>query len=99
MLIYIIYFAVSYPLCALIHDFSGAVRDGEMIPVLARPGSGCTTFLKAIANDRSGYAAVTGDVTYGGTSAEGQRRNSTGEVNYNPEDDQHLPALSVWQTP
>ena len=86
------------PTRTLIHDFSGAVRDGEMMLVLGRPGSGCTTFLKAIANDRSAYAAVTGEVTYGGISAEEQRKNYKGEVNYNPEDDRHLPALTVWQT-
>lgn len=82
----------------LIHDFSGVVRDGEMMLVLGRPGSGCSTFLKAIANDRSSYAAVEGEVTYGGISAEEQHKSYKGEVIYNPEDDQHLPALTVWQT-
>ena len=82
----------------LINDFSGVVRDGEMMLVLGRPGSGCSTFLKAIANDRSSFAAVEGQVTYGGISAEEQRMHYKGEVNYNPEDDQHFPALTVWQT-
>ncbi|KAL8871620.1 MAG: hypothetical protein Q9174_002588, partial [Haloplaca sp. 1 TL-2023] len=82
----------------LINDFTGVVRNGEMMLVLGRPGSGCTTFLKAVANKRGGYAAVTGDVHYGGMSASEQHRHYRGEVNYNPEDDQHLPALNVWQT-
>jgi ATP-binding cassette subfamily G (WHITE) protein 2 (SNQ2) len=82
----------------LIHNFSGIVRDGEMMLVLGRPGSGCSTFLKAIANDRSSFAAVEGEVTYGGISAEEQRKHYQGEVNYNPEDDQHFPTLTVWQT-
>jgi ATP-binding cassette, subfamily G (WHITE), member 2, SNQ2 len=82
----------------LIRDFSGVVRDGEMMLVLGRPGSGCSTFLKAIANDRSSFAAVEGEVTYGGISAEDQRKLYRGEVNYNPEDDQHFPTLTVWQT-
>jgi len=82
----------------LIHDFTGAVRDGEMMLVLGRPGSGCSTFLKAIANERESFAAVEGEVTYGGISAEEQRKHYKGEVNYNPEDDQHFPALNVWQT-
>jgi ATP-binding cassette subfamily G (WHITE) protein 2 (SNQ2) len=82
----------------LIHDFSGIVRDGEMMLVLGRPGSGCSTFLKGIANDRSSFAAVEGEVTYGGISAEDQRKFYRGEVNYNPEDDQHFPTLTVWQT-
>ena len=82
----------------LLNDFSGVVRDGEMMLVLGRPGSGCTTFLKAIANDREGYAEVLGEVSYGGISAEKVKKHFRGEVNYNPEDDVHFPALSVWQT-
>ena len=82
----------------LIHDFSGLVKDGEMMLVLGRPGSGCSTFLKTIANDRGSFAEVTGDVSYSGISAEEQRKRYKGEVNYNPEDDQHFPALTVWQT-
>lgn len=72
----------------LTNDFTGIVRDGEMMLVLGRPGSGCTTFLKAIANKRGDFASVTGDVHYGGISAEEQNAQYRGEVNYNPEDDQ-----------
>jgi ATP-binding cassette, subfamily G (WHITE), member 2, SNQ2 len=82
----------------LIHDFSGVVRDGEMMLVLGRPGSGCSTFLKAIANERGTYAAVEGDVHYGGISAAEQKKYYKGEVNYNPEDDTHFPDLNVEQT-
>lgn len=82
----------------LVHDFSGVVRDGEMMLVLGRPGSGCSTFLKAISNKRDDYAAVTGEVTYGGISAEKQKKQFRGEVTYNPEDDKHFAALTVWQT-
>lgn len=35
---------------------SGCVRPGEMLLVLGRPGSGCTTLLKMLANKRTGYA-------------------------------------------
>lgn len=86
------------PRRTLIHDFTGVVRDGEMMLVLGRPGSGCTTLLKAIANQRGEYAEVTGDVRYGGIPADKQDAQYRGEVNYNPEDDQHFPALNVWQT-
>lgn len=82
----------------LIHDFSGIVRDGEMLLVLGRPGSGCSTFLKAIANNRESYAAVNGEVTYGGIPAEKQKKLYRGEVAYNPEDDKHFASLTVWQT-
>ena len=91
-------FGHSPPVRTLINDFTGVVRHGEMMLVLGRPGSGCTTFLKAIANQRGGYAEVTGDVHYGGIPAEKQHAHYRGEVNYNPEDDQHFPALNVWQT-
>ena len=82
----------------LLHDFTGLVRDGEMMLVLGRPGSGCSTFLKTIANNREEYAGVTGEVTYGGIDAEKQKKNYRGEVNYNPEDDVHFPELNVYQT-
>ncbi|RMZ11184.1 hypothetical protein D0864_01061 [Hortaea werneckii] len=82
----------------LIHDFTGCVRDGEMMLVLGRPGAGCSTFLKAVANNRQGYAGVSGDVTYGGIPAEKQAKMYRGEVNYNPEDDIHFANLNVWQT-
>jgi len=82
----------------LIHDFTGVVRDGEMLLVLGRPGSGCSTFLKAITNNRDGYAGVDGDIRYGGIPAEEQSANYRGEVNYNEEEDQHFPTLTVEQT-
>ncbi|KAF2710440.1 ABC transporter-like protein [Pleomassaria siparia CBS 279.74] len=82
----------------LINDFSGVVRDGEMMLVLGRPGSGCSTFLKAIANNRESYAGVEGQVSYGGIPADKQKKRFRGEVNYNPEDDTHFASLSVWQT-
>ncbi|KAL1960158.1 hypothetical protein VTO42DRAFT_8701 [Malbranchea cinnamomea] len=86
------------PLRKLIHDFSGVLGEGEMMLVLGRPGAGCSTFLKAIANDRAAFAAVEGEVSYGGIPAAVQARRFRGEVNYNPEDDQHFPSLTVWQT-
>ncbi|KAJ5475879.1 CDR ABC transporter [Penicillium sp. IBT 31633x] len=91
-------FGKKPPIRELIHDFSGAVREGEMMLVLGRPGAGCTTFLKAIANDRSAFAGVHGEVSYGGLSSQDQNKYFRGEVNYNPEDDQHFPTLTVWQT-
>ncbi|KAF1977579.1 ABC transporter-like protein [Bimuria novae-zelandiae CBS 107.79] len=82
----------------LINDFSGVVKDGEMMLVLGRPESGCSTFLKAIANDRGSYASVDGEVSYGGISTEEQGKKFRGEVNYNEEDDVHFASLNVWQT-
>ncbi|KAK4186356.1 putative ABC transporter [Podospora australis] len=82
----------------LINDFTGVVRHGEMMLVLGRPGSGCSTFLKVIANNRGSYAAVEGEVSYSGISAEDADKHYRGEVVYNAEDDQHMPTLTVGQT-
>jgi ABC-type multidrug transport system ATPase subunit len=41
-----------------------------MLLVLGRPGSGCSTFLKVIGNQRAGYKSIEGDVRYGGADAE-----------------------------
>lgn len=40
-----------------------------MLLVLGRPGSGCSTFLKVIGNQRTGYKGIEGDVLYGGTDS------------------------------
>ncbi|KAE8397213.1 ABC-2 type transporter-domain-containing protein [Aspergillus pseudonomiae] len=93
-----LHFGKRPPVRDLLHDFSGAVREGEMMLVLGRPGAGCSTFLKTIANDRGAFAGVEGEVSYGGLSAEEQHKHFRGEVNYNQEDDQHFPNLTVWQT-
>ena len=82
----------------LIHDFTGCVLDGEMMLVLGRPGAGCSTFLKAISNNRESYAQISGEVSYGGIPAEKQKKMYRGEVNYNQEGDVHFASLNVWQT-
>ncbi|KUI72286.1 Brefeldin A resistance protein [Cytospora mali] len=86
------------PVRDLLSSFDGCVRPGEMLLVLGRPGSGCTTFLKAFCNQRAGYVDVEGDVTYGGTDAKTMARDFRGEIIYNPEDDLHYATLSVRRT-
>lgn len=86
------------PVRDLLSSFDGCVRPGEMLLVLGRPGSGCTTFLKAFCNQRAGYVDVQGDVTYGGTDAKTMAKDFRGEVIYNPEDDLHYATLSVRRT-
>ena len=56
-----------------------------MCLVLGCPGAGCTTFLKTIANQREGYAKVSGDVLYAGITAEEMAKYYKGEVVYNQE--------------
>ncbi|KAK0640540.1 ABC transporter G family member 19, partial [Lasiodiplodia hormozganensis] len=82
----------------ILHGFSGSIRSGEMLLVLGRPGSGCTTFLRAIANHRHHFLEVSGDVSYGCISAREQAEHYRGEITYCPEDDVHFPRLRVWDT-
>ncbi|KAA8576817.1 hypothetical protein EYC84_006868 [Monilinia fructicola] len=82
----------------ILKDFRGVVKPGEMVLVLGRPGSGCTTFLKVIANQRFGYTGVDGEVLYGPFDAHEFSKKYRGEAVYNQEDDVHHPTLTVGQT-
>ena len=86
------------PIRTIVDSFTGCVRPGQMLLVLGRPGSGCSTFLKVLANQRFGYEAIDGEVTYGGTDAKTMGKHYRGEVLYNPEDDLHYATLSVKNT-
>lgn len=86
------------PIKDILHDFNGFVRAGEMCLVLGRPGSGCSSMLRALANQRGGFAQVEGDVHYGGIDAAEIAKRYRGEVVYVPSDDVHFPTLTVQQT-
>ncbi|KJZ78583.1 hypothetical protein HIM_01974 [Hirsutella minnesotensis 3608] len=81
----------------LLDGFQGVCRPGEMVLVLGKPGSGCTTFLKTIANQRYGYTGVTGEVLYGPWTAR-EFEKYRGEAVYSAEDDIHHSTLTVKQT-
>ncbi|KAJ5089116.1 hypothetical protein N7532_007800 [Penicillium argentinense] len=82
----------------ILEGFRGLTRPGEMVLVLGRPGSGCTTFLKVIANQRFGYTGIDGEVLYGPFGSETFAKRFRGEAVYNQEDDIHQPTLTVKQT-
>jgi ATP-binding cassette, subfamily G (WHITE), member 2, SNQ2 len=91
--------ATAKPLVrGLLSDFNGCIKPGEMLLVLGKPGSGCSTFLKILGNQRFGYEDVQGDVTYGGTDAKKMAKDFRGEVLYNPENDLHYATLTVKHT-
>ncbi|KAI1385489.1 ABC transporter [Hypoxylon trugodes] len=81
----------------LLHGFSGSLDSGEMLLVIGKPGSGCTTFLKAISNMREEYKRVDGYITYGGRPAN-DRDPDRVKLIFCAEEDSHLPALTVAQT-
>jgi ATP-binding cassette subfamily G (WHITE) protein 2 (SNQ2) len=82
----------------ILHDFRGLMKPGEMVLVLGRPGSGCTSFLKVITNQRFGYTGIDGEVLYGPFDADTFAKRFRGEAVYNQEDDVHHPTLTVGQT-
>ncbi|KIW79613.1 hypothetical protein Z517_06225 [Fonsecaea pedrosoi CBS 271.37] len=82
----------------ILQDFRGVAKPGEMVLVLGRPGSGCTTFLKVLANQRYGYTGIDGEVLYGPFDAATFEKLYRGEAVYNQEDDVHHPTLTVGQT-
>ncbi|KAF8149941.1 pleiotropic drug resistance ABC transporter [Crassisporium funariophilum] len=86
------------PLRDIISGFEGVVRPGEMLLVLGRPGSGCTTFLKTLANQRDEYYSIGGEVHYDSFTPKDIAEHYRGDVQYCPEDDVHFPTLTVKQT-
>ncbi|KDQ33995.1 hypothetical protein PLEOSDRAFT_1091717 [Pleurotus ostreatus PC15] len=86
------------PTRSIVQKSSGVLKPGEMCLVLGCPGSGCTSFLKAIANQRDEFFSVEGDVKYAGLDAAEMAKYYKGEVVYNQEDDIHIATLTVAQT-
>lgn len=82
----------------LLKDFSGDVKAGEMMLVVGRPGSGCTTFLKALAGLHEGYAGVDGSVYYGDIDKDKDLKPYKTDVIFNSEEDIHDPNLLVGRT-
>ncbi|KAG1809243.1 P-loop containing nucleoside triphosphate hydrolase protein [Suillus variegatus] len=82
----------------ILSGFEGVVTPGEMLLVLGRPGSGCSTFLKTIANQCGEYHAVDGQVFYDAFTQKEIHDSFRGDVTYCPEDDIHFPTLTVNQT-
>jgi ABC-type multidrug transport system ATPase subunit len=85
------------PTKTILDSSHGCVKPGEMLLVLGRPGSGCTTLLSVLANKRRGYAAVEGEVHYGTMDA-AEAEHYRGQIIMQTEDELFFPALTVRQT-
>ncbi|THW43914.1 putative Brefeldin A resistance protein [Aureobasidium pullulans] len=81
----------------IIDQSSGCVKPGEMLLVLGRPGAGCTTLLKLLANRRSGFAEIDGEVNYGSLKHD-EATKYQGQIVMNTEDEIFFPSLTVGQT-
>ncbi|KAJ7723194.1 hypothetical protein DFH07DRAFT_715902, partial [Mycena maculata] len=85
----------------ILRDADGLLKSGELLVVLGRPGSGCSTFLKRISAPHTGLTVeATSDIQYQGILREIMHNDFRGEVIYvyNAETDVHFPNLTVGQT-
>lgn len=77
----------------------GCLNPGELLVVLGRPGSGCTTLLKSISSNTHGFdLGADTKISYSGYSGDDIKKHFRGEVVYNAEADVHLPHLTVFET-
>jgi ABC-type multidrug transport system ATPase subunit len=81
----------------ILNNSHGCVKPGEMLLVLGRPGSGCTTLLKLLSNRRAGYKSVEGDVRFGSLAPE-EASQYRGQLVMNTEEEVFFPTLTVGQT-
>ncbi|RAH84602.1 ABC transporter-like protein [Aspergillus japonicus CBS 114.51] len=88
----------STPTSKLIRDVSGVIFPGESMLVLGRPGAGCTTLLKTLANSHGSFVEVQGQLQYAALSKEEMARRYRSETVYASEEDFHFPTLSVKNT-
>ncbi len=83
----------------ILRDFEGLVHSGEMLVVLGRPGSGCSTLLKTISGETHGfYIDEKSNINYQGIPKETMHKDFRGECMYQAEVDVHFPQLTVGQT-
>ncbi|OQD77479.1 hypothetical protein PENDEC_c002G04133 [Penicillium decumbens] len=83
----------------ILDNFNGLVKSGEMLVVLGRPGSGCSTFLKTISGEMNGiYVDDHSYLNYQGISAPIMQKQFKGEAIFSAETDVHFPQLTVGDT-
>ncbi|KAF9000473.1 ABC-2 type transporter-domain-containing protein [Cyathus striatus] len=76
----------------ILRGFEGVMRESEMLLVLGRPGSGCTTFLKTLAGETHNlWVDEKAHINYQGISFDRMHKQFRGEVIYNAEVDVHFP--------
>ena len=69
----------------ILHNVEGVLREGEMLLVLGRPGSGCSTFLKSLCGLTDEYLGWQGDIRYNGVDVDTIKSLFRGDVVYTSE--------------
>jgi len=83
----------------ILRNFNGHVNSGELLIVLGRPGSGCSTFLKSICGELRGLEiSKDSRITYSGIPQDVFLKEFKGEAIYNQENEKHFPHLTVGET-
>ncbi|KAI1981745.1 GTPase-activating protein [Ophidiomyces ophidiicola] len=83
----------------ILNDFNGMLSAGEMLIVLGRPGSGCSTLLKTLSGELAGLKKGKDSVIhYNGVPQRIFSKEFRGEATYSAEDEKHFPHLTVGQT-
>jgi len=70
----------------ILHGFNGLLKAGELLAVLGRPGSGCSTFLKTMCGELNNLEMDKNSVIhYDGIPQDRMKKEFKGEVIYNQE--------------
>lgn len=69
----------------IIRNVNILVKEGELLLVLGRPSSGCSTLLKTIAGEVDQFTKVEGQISYSGASQYEMLRQFKADVIYVPE--------------
>lgn len=83
----------------ILRGMDGILHSGEMLMVLGPPGSGCSTFLRAISGETHGFRLNEDSyINYEGIRPEELHRYCRGEAIYAAEVDTHIASLPVGDT-
>lgn len=69
----------------ILHSFDGIIKAGELCVVLGRPGSGCSTLLKALTGELHGLETDGSGIHYNGIEQHKVVKEFKGETVYNQE--------------
>jgi ATP-binding cassette subfamily G (WHITE) protein 2 (PDR) len=74
----------------ILHNFNGLIKSGELLVVLGRPGSGCSTLLKSLCGELHGLAlGEKTNIYYNGIPQKQMQKEFKGDAVYNQEVSPH----------